>query len=929
MKSLNPFYSMFLALLAVLSFAPFCAADDAPDFNTHVLPILNKYCSACHSADEAEGKLVLASFDELMKGGENGAAITPGRSETSRLIRLLTREAKPFMPPDDSEAPKPEEILILRRWIDAGAKGPSGAAPDPTMLVTPKIKVTVPPRGSVNSIAAAPQGETLAIARFGEVELVPQGRKLEHVGNVQSVSFSSEGAHLVAASGEPGLFGEAKLWKVDDGTLVKTFRGHKDALLCARLSPDGKLLATASYDHSIILWDVESGKPVATLEGHNGAVFDVAFHPGGHLLASASGDRTVKLWRVPDGARLDTLKESTQELYALAFHPSGEQLAAGGVDNRIRLWQVHPEGKENGSPLLESKFAHEQAILRLVYSADGNTLVSSGEDSLVKVWNAADLSNRATLEGQSDWPAALAISPDNQIHVGRLDGTLSKYDAGTASADAAAALTPLAEVPPEVDYGPQPAIDQFAKTDEVEPNDDAPRATPLSLPGIGVGRIFSADRNVDFDLWKFAAKKDDQWIIETNAARSNSPLDTKIEVLDAAGKPVPRLLLRAVRNTSIEFRGASSDQRGFRLENWEEMLLNEYVYVNGEVVKHYQQRRGPDADNSFYPENGNRMAFFDTTPIAHPLGQPGYIVVPYPLGTELPNNGLPVFTLNYENDDDSSRKLGKDSRLTFVAPADGDYLVRVGDVRRFAGENFSYQLVVRRPQPGFKVTLGGANPVVNAGSGKAISVKAERIDNFMGPIRVDIEGLPPGYSVTSPIEIPAGMYEAQGAISALPTAPQPTAENMAASKVTATAMVAGQEVKLDVNNLGMIKLAEKPKVLVYLELLDTAAATPDENQFPAIPEIAIAPGGSTKCRLRVERNGFNDRIAFAVENLPHGVIVDDIGLSGVLIPEGQTERTVFLRAEPWVPEQSRLFHATAQVEGNQTSLPMRLIVKKK
>ena len=67
-----------------------------------------------------------------------------------------------------------------------------------------------------------------------------------------------------------------------------------------------------------------------------------------------------------------------------------------------------------------------------------------------------------------------------------------------------------------------------------------------------------------------------------------------------------------------------------------------------------------------------------------------------------------------------------------------------------------------------------------------------------------------------------------------------------------------------------------------------------------------------------QRNGFDDRIAFDVANLPHGVIVDDIGLSGVLIPEKQTERTIFLRAEPWVPEQTRPFFATAQVEGNQS-----------
>jgi hypothetical protein len=195
----------------------------------------------------------------------------------------------------------------------------------------------------------------------------------------------------------------------------------------------------------------------------------------------------------------------------------------------------------------------------------------------------------------------------------------------------------------------------------------------------------------------------------------------------------------------------------------------------------------------------------------------------------------------------------------------------------------------------------------------------------MGPIRVDIDGLPPGFTATTPIEIAAGLYEAQGVISAKPDAPQPTPENMATTKVTATALVAGKEVKSEVNNLGAIKLADKPKVIAYLEL-----EKPGEPGASAtgVPEVTIAPGGITRCKLRVERNGFDDRIAFNVDNLPHGVIVEDIGLNGVLLPEGQTERIIFLRAEPWVPEQSRLFHATAQVEGNQSSLPLRLQVKK-
>lgn len=909
-----------------------------PDFNTHVLPIFRKYCAACHNEKEAEGKLVLSSYEATMKGGEHGAAITPRRSESSRLVRLLTRSAKPFMPPDDSEAPREAEIATIRNWIDAGAKGPSGKAPDATVLVTPKIQPRVAAKGSITALASSPCNQQLAIARGNVVE-VTDGlhgkviyRLTDHIGQVQSLAFSSDGAWLLVASGETGLFGEAKLWNLDDGSLLKTFRGHQDTLLTAKLSPDGKLLATGSYDHTIILWDVATGKALHMLEGHNGAIYSLDFHPRGHLLASASGDRTVKLWSIPAGKRLDTLKESTKELYAVAFHPAGEQLAAGGVDNRIRIWKIHPEGRENESPLLASNFAHEQALLRLAYSADGRFLVSTGEDSFVKVWNANDYSARNLSPQQADWPTALTVSYDNkQAIFGRWDGKLETLPLEVGPQTSNADLQQLAEVPPEVDYGPQPAIEKLTKTNEVEPNDLPAQATPLNIPGIGVGRIHSeAGQRQDVDLYKFAAKKDDQWIIETNAARSKSPLDSKIEVLTITGQPQPRLLLRAVRSTQTEFRGASSDQRGFRLENWEEMSLNDYVYLNGDVIKLFQQRRGPDAEAQFYPENGNRFAFFDTTPQVHGLGEPGYMVVPYPLGTILPNNGLPVFTLNYENDDDSRRTLGKDSRFTFVAPHDGEFLVRVSDVRRFAGPDYKYELIVRRPQPAYKVTLNGANPTLPIGSGKAFTVKAERIDNFNGPIRIDITNVPPGFQATTPLIIEASLHEAQGVLSALPTlklAENPAEDVWKQVKICATAMIAGREVKTDVNNFGTVKLAEKPKVILHLELLDASREASDPAKFRDIPEITIVPGERTKCRLRVERNGFEDRLQMDVENLPLGVIVDDIGLSGVLIREKETERTVFLRCEPWVKEQSREFIAKTKEEGNQTSLPMRLHVK--
>ncbi|HUE71090.1 MAG TPA: hypothetical protein VMP01_09400, partial [Pirellulaceae bacterium] len=512
---------------------------------------------------------------------------------------------------------------------------------------------------------------------------------------------------------------------------------------------------------------------------------------------------------------------------------------------------------------------------------------------------------------------------------GRIDGSVASYPL-VASGESEMPLFPLPEVPPEVDYGPQPPIDKLPLVTENEPNDELPQAGVITAPGRASGLIHVTQpgQMYDEDLYRFDAKSGDQWILETNAARSGSPLDTKIEVLDSAGNPVPRLLLRAVRDSVIEFRGMNGEQRGVRLANYEEMLLNEYVYLSGEVIKHYQQRRGPDADSQFYPENGNRWAYFDTTSRAHALGEPGYVVVPYAVGTDLPNNGLPVFTVNYENDDESQRKLGKDSRLTFVAPQDGTYFVRVSDVRGFSGDNFKYELIIRRPVPDFKVTLNVKDPTIPAGSGKQFTVKAERIDNFQGPIRVDISGLPPGFAATSRLVIQEGLTEAHGVINALADAPATTEENWGATKITATATIVGKEIAHEVNNLGTVKLGDKPKVIVHLELVDQQVTAGNiASGFPQPPELAIAPGGSVTAKLRVERFGFDDRIPFDVANLPHGIIVDDIGLSGVLVREKETERTISLRAEPWVPEQTRVFFAVGQVEGNQVSCPMVLHVR--
>ena len=462
---------------------------------------------------------------------------------------------------------------------------------------------------------------------------------------------------------------------------------------------------------------------------------------------------------------------------------------------------------------------------------------------------------------------------------------------------------------------------------EREPNDGPEQATTLTLPGVANGRIAPVG---DKDVFRFEARIGQDWIIETDAARRGSPVDTKIEVLHADGQPVTRLLLQAVRNTAINFRGVDSIATGMRLDNYEEMELNQYLYMNGDVVRLLRMPQGPDSEMMMYTSAGKRRAYFDTSSVAHALDEQGFIVEPRPPGAKLTVTGLPVFALHYENDDDGERKLSSDSKIQFSAPTNGSFLVRVTDTRGHGGELFAYRLIAREARPDFTVALNGANPTVSPGSGQSFTLNAERLDGFEGEIRVEISGLPTGFSVSTPVIIEAGHTEAKGTIHATLDAPESEGTNATMTKLTATASVNGKPVTKEVNNLGTIKLGGKPKLYVALEPYSESATNHfDPALAPAQPiELTIAPGQLLPAWLKIRRSGHEDLVTFFAENLPHGVIVADIGLSGVLIPKSESERQIFFNAAKWVADQDRLFYMIEQQAGRQTSLPVLLKVRR-
>ncbi len=380
----------------------------------------------------------------------------------------------------------------------------------------------------------------------------------------------------------------------------------------------------------------------------------------------------------------------------------------------------------------------------------------------------------------------------------------------------------------------------------------------------------------------------------------------------------------AVRDSYFTFRGKDSVQTGdFRLHNWEEMTLNQFLYANGEVVKLYHYPRGPDSGFNVYPNFGSRHGFFDTTPVTHALQEPCYIVEAFAPETDLPANGLPIFTLYFENDDESQRRWGGDSLLTFTAPHDGEYCIVLEDVRQFHGEQFDYVLSIRPPRPDFRVTMISDSLQVPQGAGKKFGVQVDRLDGFNGEVAIEIEGLPEWLCVTQPLVIETDQLRAWGTLYTRDDRTATTAPQAATAHVSATAIIDGHEVRHEVGEWGPLKVGEAAQVSI-----DFVGNAPANERGPSV--IEIQAGTTTTAQIHITRHGDVGRVSFgseeAVVNAPHGVYVDNIGLNGVLITEHEDVRTVQLQAEPWVAPTERFVFVEASIDGAPTSRPILLRV---
>lgn len=209
------------------------------------------------------------------------------------------------------------------------------------------------------------------------------------VDRVLGLDFSPDGKLLATSGGLAARSGQLKVWNAADGSLLREIPdAHRDSIFALKFSPDGQYLATASADRLTKVFRVADGSLVRTFEGHTHHVLGVAWRPDGKMLATCGGDRVVKLWDFDTAAQLKTMRGDTYqvgeykgEVTSIAFIGDSEHLLTSAGDHTVRMHRTSSTRdircfKEGAS------FMHAA-----VATSDGRLVVGGGRDGILHIWN--------------------------------------------------------------------------------------------------------------------------------------------------------------------------------------------------------------------------------------------------------------------------------------------------------------------------------------------------------------------------------------------------------------------------------------------------------------------------------------------------------------------------------------------------------------
>ena len=225
-----------------------------------------------------------------------------------------------------------------------------------------------------------------------------------HDGPINTVAFSSDGAHVVTASDDAS----AKVWSVAPLQLRTRVR-HDAQVNAAAFSPDGNTIATASNDKSAKLWDASTGERKLSLDGHTAGVNWVEFSPDGTQIATVSDDAAVLLWRIDTGQRVSRLIGHRGLVSFVHYDAQGTRLVTSSLDGTAIVWSAAPQ---RYATLLRG---HTDRVFAAELGPDDRTVASGGADGTARLWDRTSAKQLRNLPLDGSVVCCAAFSPDGAL----------------------------------------------------------------------------------------------------------------------------------------------------------------------------------------------------------------------------------------------------------------------------------------------------------------------------------------------------------------------------------------------------------------------------------------------------------------------------------------------------------------------------------
>jgi hypothetical protein len=371
------------------------------------------------------GRLLSASFDGTARVWD----VESGRQLTRLYGHNWWAWSAAFCPNRDDEGNFVDETRI----VTAGQDGTAIVWTDETASWSDpaNIQQGVPFRGHEGPVFAAaftPDGREVVSAGHDHRLLIWQpdavidvdyvkladGRPQEktesrsllgHTDAVRSFTFSRDGKLLVSCGNDNTV----RVWNVETGRLIRTFRGHGSWVQACVFSQDARWILSAGYDAQVRKWSIEGDDELHILqgrpfEGHLDAVLAADFSPDGSRIVTASQDRQAKVWQGNSGEELRSYDEGHVFLASsVLFLPDAKRLVTSARDNTTRIWDVAA-----GVELHRLDGTGRSAALGL--TPDGSKIVTGSDDNSVKIWDADSGSLLRRLDGHSLEITTIAIS---------------------------------------------------------------------------------------------------------------------------------------------------------------------------------------------------------------------------------------------------------------------------------------------------------------------------------------------------------------------------------------------------------------------------------------------------------------------------------------------------------------------------------------